>query len=77
MGILLQIRDLPEDVHRTLKARAAASGTSLTEYVRRLLERSAARPTPDELAERVKARGVTSLVEPSEQSVRRLRDDGE
>lgn len=77
MGILLQVRDLPEDVHRTLKARAAASGTSLTEYVRGLLARSAARPTPDELADRITARGRTTLSETSEQSVRHIRDRGE
>ena len=29
----LQVRNVPEDVHRTLKARAAASGQSLSEYV--------------------------------------------
>ena len=50
MGVLVQIRDLPEPVHRTLKARAAAAGTSLSEYLRALLAREAARPTPDELA---------------------------
>lgn len=77
MGVLLQIRDLPEEVHRTLKARAAASGTSLTEYVRMLLARSTSRPTPEELAERIKVRGVTTLGEPSEQLVRHLRDHGE
>lgn len=77
MGVLLQIRDLPEDVHRTLKARAAATGTSLTEYVRSLLARSAARPTPEELATRIRTRGTVRLVEPSEQSLRHLRDHGE
>lgn len=77
MGVLVQIRDVPEHVHRTLKARAAASGTSLSEYVRALLSRAAARPTPEELAERVRARGTVRLKEPSERSVRRLRDRGE
>jgi len=77
MGVLLQIRDLPEEVHRTLKARAAASGTSLTEYVRSLLARSAARPTPDELTERIENRGTVKLEEPSERTVRHLRDHGE
>jgi plasmid stability protein len=77
MGILVQIRDVPEGVHRTLKARAAASGTSLSEYVRELLARAAARPTPDELAARIQARGRVDLPEPSESSVRRLRDQGE
>lgn len=77
MGILMQIRDVPEDVHRALKTRAAASGTSLSEYVRTLLSRAVERPTPEELAERIRARGVVRLEEPSEASVRRLRDLGE
>jgi plasmid stability protein len=77
MGVLMQIRDVPEDVHRVLKARAAASGTSLSEYVRTLLARAAERPTPEELAARIRARGLVQLAEPSEVSVRRLRDHGE
>ena len=77
MGVLVQIRDVPEDVHRTLKARAAASGTSLSEYLRTMLSRDASRPTPDELAARIRARGAVHRDEPSEVSVRRLRDSGE
>lgn len=77
MGVLVQIRDLPEPVHRTLKGRAAASGTSLSEYLRTLLARAAARPTPEELAGRAVARGPVRRPEPSERSVRRLRDSGE
>jgi plasmid stability protein len=77
MGVLVQIRDVPEPVHRTLKARAAASGVSMSEYLRALLERAAERPTPEELAARIAARGHVTLAEPSEKSVRRLRDRGE
>jgi plasmid stability protein len=77
MGVLVQIRDLPEPVHRTLKARAAASGTSLSEYLRTMLAREAARPTPAELASRVAARGSVERAEPSELAVRRLRESGE
>jgi plasmid stability protein len=77
MGVLLQVRDVPEDVHRTLKARAAASGTSLSEYLRDLLARTASRPTPEELTERIRIRGTAQLEEPSERIVRRLRDLGE
>ena len=73
----MQIRDVPEDVHRMLKARAAASGTSLSEYVRVLLARAVERPTPEELAARIRVRGIVRLKEPSEASVRRLRDHGE
>ncbi len=73
----MQIRDVPEEVHRVLKARAAASGVSLSEYVRTMLARAAARPTPDELDARIRARGSVELPEPSEVAVRRLRDFGE
>lgn len=54
---LIQIRDVPQDVHRTLKARAAARGMSLSEYVLREMTRAARTPTPDELDERIRARG--------------------
>ncbi len=77
MGILVQIRDVPEDVHHTLKARAAMTGVSLSEYVRGVLARSASRPTPGELSARIAARGVVNLDEPSETAVRSLRDRGE
>jgi antitoxin FitA len=77
MGILLQVRDVPEDVHHTLKARAALSGVSLSEYVRGVLARTASRPTPAELAARIEARGAADMVESSEIYVRSIRDHGE
>lgn len=77
MGVLVQIRDVPEDVHRTLKARAAASGVSLSEYVPGVLSRSAMRPTPAELAARIAARGAAEPTEPSEAIVRSIRKHGE
>jgi plasmid stability protein len=77
MGVLLQIRDVPEDVHRTLKSRAAASGQSLSEYVRGVLGRTAERPTPAELAARIQARGAAQPREPSEATVRALREHDE
>jgi plasmid stability protein len=57
MGVLIQIRNVPEEVHRTLKARAALKGISLSEYVRRMLIADASRPTPEELEARIRARG--------------------
>jgi plasmid stability protein len=77
MGVLVQIRDVPEPVHRALKSRAAASGMSFSEYLRTLLARSAERPTPEELAARIRTRGPVDRDEPSERSVRRLRERGE
>jgi plasmid stability protein len=71
------VRDVPEDVHRTLKARAAASGQSLSEYVRNVLARSTARPTIAELSSRIDARGPVTPGEPTEAAVRAIRDHGE
>ncbi len=77
MGILLQVRDVPDDVHRKLKARAALEGVSLSEYVRAVLARTSSRPSPAELAARIEARGSVELGEPTEAIVRSLRERGE
>ena len=77
MGTLVQIRDVPDDVHRTLKARAAMSGVSLSEYLRGVLGRVVSRPTPEELALRIEARGTVNVAEPTELTVRGIRDRGE
>lgn len=55
MGRRLQIRDVPETVHRALKARAARSGMSLSEYLRGELALIAARPTPEDVRARLRA----------------------
>lgn len=77
MGSLVQIRDVPEDVHRTLKARAAAAGVSLSEYLRVILTRAASRPTPAELSARIAARGAVEPAQSNEDAVRSLRERGE
>jgi len=51
----LQIRDVPEEVHRVLRVRAAAAGMSLSEYALAELMESTRRPTLDEIASRVRA----------------------
>ncbi len=61
MSKMIQVRNVGEDVHRTLKARAAAAGMSLSDYVKRDLEESAAHPTLEEIDARVAARGRSSL----------------
>lgn len=66
----LQIRNVPEDVRRTLKTRAAQSGQSLSEYALAQLRRSADVPTLEELSERILARGA---VDPSPAAAKVLR----
>ena len=48
---MIQVRDVPERVHSTLKARAARDGMSLSDYIKRELERTAERPTMREWLE--------------------------
>ena len=46
----IQIRDVPEDVHRVYRARAAAAGQSLQEYLRAELVEGARLQDPREIA---------------------------
>jgi antitoxin FitA len=52
----IQIRNVPEDVHRTMKARAAQEGLSLSEYLLRDIVDRARHPTIAEIAERIRQR---------------------
>jgi len=74
MAKLLQVRDVPDDLHRTLKVRAAQAGTSLSEYVRAELELIAARPTPEELRARLSTRSSVDAGEAPAETIRRHRD---
>jgi len=56
MSKMIQVRNVPDAVHRTLKSRAAAAGMSLSDYIKRDLESAAARPTLEEIDARVSAR---------------------
>lgn len=52
----IQIRDVPDDVHRVYRRRAAEAGMSLQEYLRAELTRRAATKTPAELVAEVRQR---------------------
>lgn len=67
---MLQIRNVPDDVHRRLKARAAMEGRSLSELALQELEKSLERPTRRELADRVRAREKAVLDERPDVAVR-------
>lgn len=56
MAKMLQVRNIPDRLHRELSKRAKARGQTLTEYVQRLLEREAARPPADEVFDRIDKR---------------------
>lgn len=56
MSSLVQIRNVPEEVRRALKARAAARGESLNGYLLEIVSREVARPTVDEVLARAARR---------------------
>ncbi len=56
MPKMLQVRNVPDSLHRILKARAALEGLSLSDYVLRELRRTAERPTPEELRRAIAGR---------------------
>ena len=71
---MLQIRNVPDDVHRRLKARAAMEGRSLSELALEELRKSLERPTRRELVERVQARERAAVSRSSADAVRAERD---
>jgi len=75
MSKMIQVRDVPEDVHGTLKARAAREGMSLSDFIKRELQRTAERPTMQEWLERTRqARPIPSRKRAA-QVIRELRDE--
>jgi plasmid stability protein len=57
MSSLIQIRNVSEETHERLKARAAAQGKSLNSLMLEIVEREVEGPTLDEVLERIRARG--------------------
>ena len=53
---MLQIRNVPDDLHRALKERAAREGTTMSELVLRELPRLAGRPSPEQVLARIRER---------------------
>ena len=71
---MIQIRNVPEELHRKLKERAASSGMSLSDYLLSEIEQVAEKPTIQEWLERVRSREPVEVDEPPEVIIRRLRD---
>jgi antitoxin FitA len=73
MSRMVQVKGVPENVHRTLKARAALRGQTLSDYLRGEMERLAARPSPDELLAMLDHDAPPELGESAAPEVRRAR----
>ncbi len=70
MSKMIQIRNVPDAVHRNIKARAARSGMTLSDYLLAEIERLAALPTRDEMLARLHARTRTTLRTPAADVIR-------
>ncbi|HEY2740299.1 MAG TPA: hypothetical protein VGK45_17950 [Thermoanaerobaculia bacterium] len=64
MSVMVQVRNVPDEIHRKLKARAALMGMSISEYLLREIERSLERPTREELLIRLRSRQSVDPGEP-------------
>lgn len=74
MPVMIQIRNVPERVHRTLKARSALAGKSLSDLILDELVAMAAVPSEAELKSRLDDAEAFAMKKSSAGIVRRERD---
>lgn len=74
MPKMVQIRNVPDALHRTLKVRAAETGQTLSDYLLTELERLASRPTRDEMLARLHRRTPVALKTRAAAVIREERD---
>lgn len=74
---MIQIRNVPDELHRRLKIRAAELGMSLSDYLKTELEYLATRPTDAEMAERLSRLEPIDLGDAAARAIRELRNAAE
>ena len=75
MPVMIQLRNVPDALHRRLKSRAAMAGMSLSDYLLAEIAQVAERPTVDELRSRLASRSASALKTSPAKAVRAERDD--
>lgn len=74
---MIQVRNVPDRLHRELARRARRRGVTLTKYIEDILEREVARPPADEVFDRIEASPAVRLGRPAADLVREERADRE
>ena len=74
MATMLQIRNVPDRLHRKLKARAALAGMSMSEYALRELSKALERPTRQEVLARLAELPALDLDPSPAEAIREERD---
>jgi plasmid stability protein len=73
MSKMIQVRNVPDRLHRELVKRARSRGQSLTDYIQELLERDLARPPAEDVFERIRRRSSVHLGRPASELIREER----
>lgn len=74
MSKMIQVRNVPDSIHRALKAKAALAGKSLSDWILEELETLAALPTEEELLERLREAEPFTMKHSSTKLIRKDRD---
>lgn len=74
---MIQVRNVPDKLHRELVRRARISGQSLTDYIQSLLEREVQRPPRSEVFARIAGRPKFDLKRPAAELLREEREGRE
>lgn len=62
MSKMIQIRNVPDEMHRELKTRAALAGMSMSDYIKRELSRRSRKSTINEIYARSRGRSAGSTL---------------
>ena len=74
MAKMIQLRNVPDELHRKLKARAAQAGMSLSDYLLEQIKRDAEAPTVEELIARLESRTPVKMPKSAAQIIREERE---
>ena len=74
MAKMIQLRHVPDAVHRKLKARAAMKGMSLSDYLVREVKQIAEQPTLEEVLDEIAKLSPVKLREPAAITIRKMRE---
>ena len=74
MSRMVQIRNVPDTLHRKLKGRASDAGQTLSDYLLAELQRLAVRPTREEMLARIHGRKRVTLRTPAAVIIREERE---
>jgi len=74
MPKMIQVRSVPDKLHRELLRRAKKRGQTLTDYIQQILEREVSRPPAEDVFERIARRTPVNIGRPIAEIIREERE---